>query len=69
MEDEILVKYMRKWTIQSVMWGIGGSLTLKERGVFSQAIAAIIPTHEIALPAMLGQIEGSAGVPYILIDF
>jgi hypothetical protein len=29
MEDEILVKYIRKWTIQSVMWGIAGSATLK----------------------------------------
>lgn len=29
MEDEILVKYMRKWTLQSIMWGVGGSLTLK----------------------------------------
>jgi hypothetical protein len=47
MEDEVLSKYMRKWTIQSIMWGVGGSLTLKERGVFSQAIAEIIPTHDI----------------------
>jgi hypothetical protein len=45
MEDEVLTKYMRKWTIQSIMWGVGGSLTLKERGVFSQAISEIIPSH------------------------
>jgi hypothetical protein len=38
MEDEVLVKYIRKWTIQSVMWGVGGSLTLKERGNFSSSI-------------------------------
>ncbi len=29
LEDEILVKYLRKWTLQSIMWGVGGSLTLK----------------------------------------
>jgi hypothetical protein len=51
------------------MWGVGGSLTLKERGNFSRSIASIVPTHEIQLPAMLDQIEGQAGVPYILIDF
>lgn len=51
------------------MWGVGGSLTLKERGNFSRSIADILPTHEIQLPAMLDQIEGQAGVPYILIDF
>ena len=37
-EDEVLVKYMRKWTLQSIMWGVGGSLNLKERGHFSRAI-------------------------------
>lgn len=31
LEDDILFKYMRKWTIQSIMWGFGGSMTLKER--------------------------------------
>lgn len=68
MEDEVLVKYIRKWTIQSIMWGVGGSLTLRERGNFSQSICEIMP-HEIQLPSMLGQVEGQAGVPYILIDF
>jgi len=38
MEDEVLVKYMRKWTVQSIMWGVAGALTLKERGTFSEAI-------------------------------
>lgn len=45
LEDEILSKYIRKWTLQSIMWGVGGSLTLKERGNFSRAIADILPTH------------------------
>ena len=27
MEDDVLVKYMRKWTIQSIMWGVAGSAT------------------------------------------
>ena len=36
MEDEVLVKYLRKWTLQSIMWGVGGSLTLKDRGIFSK---------------------------------
>ena len=35
LEDEILVKYLRKWTIISVMWGVAGALTLRERGNFS----------------------------------
>jgi dynein heavy chain 1 len=69
MEDEVLVKYMRKWTLQSIMWGVGGSLTLKERGNFSRAISEHIPRHDIQLPAMLDQVEGQAGVAYILIDF
>lgn len=47
---------MRKWTIQSVMWGVAGALTLRERGKFSEAIAEIIPTHEVELPSMLGQV-------------
>lgn len=64
-----MVKYIRKWTLQSIMWGVGGSLTLKERGNFSRAIAEIVPTHEIQLPALLDQVEGQAGVAYILIDF
>jgi dynein heavy chain 1, cytosolic len=38
MEDEVLVKYMRKWALQSIMWGVGGSLTLKERANFSKSI-------------------------------
>lgn len=44
-------------------------MTLKERGNFSRAIAEIVPTHEIQLPALLDQVEGQAGVAYILIDF
>lgn len=51
------------------MWGVGGSLTLKERGNFSRAICQFLPTHQIDLPSMLDQVEGQAGVPYILIDF
>ena len=35
LEDEVLVKYLRKWTLISVMWGVAGALTLKERGSFS----------------------------------
>ena len=35
MEDEILVKFMRNWTIQNIMWGVAGSLTLREREKFS----------------------------------
>lgn len=69
MEDEILVKYMRKWAIQSFMWGVAGSATLMNRGEFSKKLADIIPTHEIPLPSMLGQVEGIAGVPYIFIDY
>jgi dynein heavy chain 1 len=45
LENEILVKYMRKWTIQSFMWGVAGSATLMRRGEFSQKLAEIIPTH------------------------
>jgi len=37
------------------MWGVGGSLTLKERGKFSQQIADIIP-HQIQLPQLLGTV-------------
>ena len=44
-EDEVLVKYMRKWTIQSVMWGIAGSATLIQRGEFSKKITNIMPVH------------------------
>ena len=55
--------------IQSIMWGFGGSMTLKEREKFSKRLADVIPTHEIQLPPMLHQVEGSAGVPYILIDY
>ena len=69
MEDEVLIKYMRKWTLQSIMWGVGGSLNLKERGNFSKAISEFLPTHDVPLPSMLGQVEGAAGVAYILIDF
>ena len=60
---------MRKWTLQSIMWGVGGSLTLKDRGSFSRSICEFVPTHEISLPAQLNQVEGQAGVAYILIDF
>jgi hypothetical protein len=35
----------------------------------SKRLTDVIPTHEIQLPSMLHQVEGSAGVPYILIDF
>ena len=56
LEDEILVKYLRKWTIISVMWGVAGALTLRERGNFSEAITDIMPTHDIELPSMLGQV-------------
>ena len=44
-------------------------MTLKEREKLSKLLADIIPTHEVDLPAVLHQVEGSAGVPYILIDF
>ena len=29
LEHEILVKYMRKWALQSIMWGFGGAMTLR----------------------------------------
>lgn len=60
---------MRKWTIQSVMWGVAGSATLMNRGEFSRKLTDIIPTHEIPLPPMLGQVEGMTGTPYIFIDY
>lgn len=44
-------------------------MTLKEREKFSKKLADVIPTHDVQLPPLLHQIEGSAGVPYILIDF
>jgi dynein heavy chain 1 len=69
MEDDVLVKYMRKWTIQSIMWGVAGSATLARRGEFSKKLAEIMPTHDIPLPPMLGQIEGITGTPYIFIDY
>ena len=47
LEDEILIKYMRKWTIQSIMWGFGGSMILREREKLSKLLADIIPTHEV----------------------
>jgi hypothetical protein len=59
---------MRKWAIQSFMWGVAGSMTLSRRGDYSRAIASIVP-RDLQLPAQLGSIEGAAGVPYILIDF
>lgn len=45
LEDEVLVKYMRKWAIQSIMWGVAGSATLMRRGEFSKKLADIMPTH------------------------
>jgi len=67
-DDEVLIKYMRKWTLQAFMWGVAGSMTLLRRGDYSKAIAAIIP-RDVSLPPQLGAVEGAAGVPYILIDF
>ena len=51
------------------MWGFGGSMTLKERENLSKRLADIINTHDVSLPATLHQVEGSAGIPYILINF
>lgn len=59
---------MRKWTLQAFMWGCGGSMTLAKRGEYSKLLADVCP-REIQLPSQLGSVEGSAGVPYILIDF
>jgi dynein heavy chain 1 len=28
LENEILTKYMQKWTLFSLMWGVAGSMTL-----------------------------------------
>ncbi len=30
---------MRKWAIQSIMWGVAGSATLMRRGEFSKKLA------------------------------
>lgn len=64
-----MVKYMRKWAIQSFMWGVAGSATLMNRGEFSKKLAEVIPVHDIPLPPMLGQVEGMTGTPYIFIDY
>lgn len=32
LDDEVLTKYMRKWTLQAFMWGVAGSMTLTKRG-------------------------------------
>ena len=44
-------------------------MTLKEREKLSKKLAEVINTHDVPLPPVLHQVEGSAGVPYILIDF
>jgi hypothetical protein len=51
------------------MWGVRWLNDSERKRKTLKKLADVIPTHEIQLPPMLHQVEGSAGVPYILIDF
>ena len=41
LESQILVNYMQKWVMLSIMWGICGSLKLRDRSLFSQQLSRI----------------------------
>ncbi|EAR94592.2 dynein heavy chain, cytoplasmic protein (macronuclear) [Tetrahymena thermophila SB210] len=43
LDPEVLKKYMQKWTLFSLMWGIAGSMTLYQRQKFGENIAKFSP--------------------------
>ena len=43
LDSEILVKYMQKWALFSLMWGISGSMTLYQRQLYGEKIAKFCP--------------------------
>lgn len=45
LEKSVLIKYMRKWALFSLIWGIAGSATLSERARYSKKIAPISPVE------------------------
>lgn len=58
LEESIIEKYMLKWSAVSLVWGIGGSLTLARRAEFARKVQSLI---NFELPGNLGE--------YTLIDY
>jgi len=48
MEETQVEQYIRKWAIQAICWGVGGSMGLRLRGEFCNKLKAYI--HDIELP-------------------
>ncbi|SBT70312.1 dynein heavy chain, putative [Plasmodium malariae] len=69
--DNDIEKYISKWLVVSILWGIGGSLNLESREKFSMYVQSIC---SISLPADLLTKNGindmdSSNVPKTLLDF
>jgi dynein heavy chain 1, cytosolic len=43
LDSDIMKKYMQKWTLFSLMWGIAGSMTLHQRQLFGEKVAKYCP--------------------------
>lgn len=43
MESDVVNKYMQNWTLFSICWGVSGSMTLRERQIFSDEISEFSP--------------------------
>lgn len=41
MEDELMEKYIKKYVVHSIMWGISGSMSLARRDEYSKTLATI----------------------------
>ena len=43
LEGQHIKKYMSRWTLFSIMWGIAGSMTLADRAKYSDEISQFSP--------------------------
>lgn len=47
MDDEHMERYMKKFVVYSIMWGISGSMTLARRAEYSKSLAEVCTMVEL----------------------
>jgi dynein heavy chain 1 len=47
LEDDKINKYMTKWVLHSVMWGIGGDMKLYDRAKYSAELLKVVTDIEV----------------------
>ena len=51
LKEEQVADFVQKWTVFSTIWGVGGSMGLAERTLFSNEIAEL---SEVEMPPITG---------------